>query len=162
DRGGLQGACAPLRSVAQGASRARRSLAAAHRPLEVAQGRLRGPLGRRDSRRLRQEDQRDDPRRLRAVGRGASPARTFRLSCRMSRGEGGRTMRRRDFLVGTAALAAAWTASGRALGDPKTEASSGGAGPLTPPARGRIPVAVALTDGATVIDFAGPWEVFQD
>jgi transcriptional regulator GlxA family with amidase domain len=71
-------------------------------------------------------------------------------------------MRRRDFLVGAAALAAAWTASGRALGDPKTEGSSKGAGPLTPPPNGRIPVAVALTDGATVIDFAGPWEVFQD
>src|SRR4029453_4053402 len=25
-----------------------------------------------------------------------------------------------------------------------------------------IPVAVVLTDGATMIDFAGPWEVFQD
>ena len=25
-----------------------------------------------------------------------------------------------------------------------------------------IPVAVVLTEGATMIDFAGPWEVFQD
>jgi transcriptional regulator GlxA family with amidase domain len=34
---------------------------------------------------------------------------------------------------------------------------------LTPPADGTpIPVAFVLTDGATVIDFAGPWEVFQD
>jgi len=33
---------------------------------------------------------------------------------------------------------------------------------FTPPKTGRIPVAVVLTDGATVIDFAGPWEVFQD
>jgi len=34
---------------------------------------------------------------------------------------------------------------------------------LTPPADGKpIPVAFALTDGATVIDFTGPWEVFQD
>lgn len=34
--------------------------------------------------------------------------------------------------------------------------------PLTPPAGQRIRVAVVLTEGATVIDFAGPWEVFQD
>lgn len=33
--------------------------------------------------------------------------------------------------------------------------------PLTPP-KGRIPVAFVLTDSATMIDFAGPWEVFQD
>ncbi len=32
---------------------------------------------------------------------------------------------------------------------------------LQPPA-GRIPVAIVLTEGATMIDFAGPWEVFQD
>ena len=33
---------------------------------------------------------------------------------------------------------------------------------LAAPAKGRISVAVALSQGATVIDFAGPWEVFQD
>jgi len=33
---------------------------------------------------------------------------------------------------------------------------------LTPPATGTIPVAIAITEGAQVIDFAGPWEVFQD
>jgi transcriptional regulator GlxA family with amidase domain len=34
---------------------------------------------------------------------------------------------------------------------------------LTPPADGKkISVAFVLTDGATMIDFAGPWEVFQD
>ncbi len=30
------------------------------------------------------------------------------------------------------------------------------------PASGKIRVAFVLTDGATMIDFAGPWEVFQD
>ncbi len=35
-------------------------------------------------------------------------------------------------------------------------------GDLKPPAKGKIRVAFALTDGATMIDFAGPWEVFQD
>ena len=33
---------------------------------------------------------------------------------------------------------------------------------LTPPEKGKIPVAFAISDGVTVIDFAGPWEVFQD
>jgi transcriptional regulator GlxA family with amidase domain len=33
---------------------------------------------------------------------------------------------------------------------------------LTPPADGPIPVAFAISRGATMIDFAGPWEVFQD
>lgn len=35
-------------------------------------------------------------------------------------------------------------------------------GKLTPPSTGKIRVAVVLTEGATMIDFAGPWEVFQD
>jgi transcriptional regulator GlxA family with amidase domain/YHS domain-containing protein len=34
--------------------------------------------------------------------------------------------------------------------------------PLTPPANGKIPVAFVISDGAVVIDFCGPWEVFQD
>src|ERR1700752_58734 len=34
--------------------------------------------------------------------------------------------------------------------------------PLAPPAAGKIPVAFAISDGAVVIDFCGPWEVFQD
>jgi transcriptional regulator GlxA family with amidase domain len=33
---------------------------------------------------------------------------------------------------------------------------------LTPPSKGKIPVAFAISEGVTVIDFAGPWEVFQD
>src|SRR5260221_2465362 len=33
---------------------------------------------------------------------------------------------------------------------------------LRPPASGTIPVAFVITEGANVIDFAGPWEVFQD
>jgi transcriptional regulator GlxA family with amidase domain len=35
------------------------------------------------------------------------------------------------------------------------------AGPLQAPAKGKIPVAVLLSENAQVIDFAGPWEVFQ-
>ncbi len=33
---------------------------------------------------------------------------------------------------------------------------------LKPPEKGRIPVAFLISDGAVVIDFCGPWEVFQD
>ena len=49
--------------------------------------------------------------------------------------------------------------------DAKKDDSKGSAVPnrkLTPPAKGRIPVAVLISEGVTVIDFAGPWEVFQD
>ena len=34
--------------------------------------------------------------------------------------------------------------------------------PLTPPAEGSIPVAFPISDHAVIIDFCGPWEVFQD
>jgi transcriptional regulator GlxA family with amidase domain len=34
--------------------------------------------------------------------------------------------------------------------------------PLTPPKNSAIKVAFVLSEGATVIDFTGPWEVFQD
>src|SRR4026208_1017347 len=36
------------------------------------------------------------------------------------------------------------------------------ANPLKPPAQGSIPVAFLVSEGAQMIDFAGPWEVFQD
>jgi transcriptional regulator GlxA family with amidase domain len=38
----------------------------------------------------------------------------------------------------------------------------GTASVLRPPASSAIPVAIVMTEGANVIDFAGPWEVFQD
>ncbi len=34
--------------------------------------------------------------------------------------------------------------------------------PLRPPAQGSIPVAFLVSEGAVIIDFCGPWEVFQD
>jgi transcriptional regulator GlxA family with amidase domain len=37
-----------------------------------------------------------------------------------------------------------------------------GAAALLAPSQGPIPVAFVLSEGATMIDFAGPWEVFQD
>ena len=46
----------------------------------------------------------------------------------------------------------------------RSQSPAGGAvlKPLVPPAQGRIPVAFVLSDNAVMIDFAGPWEVFQD
>jgi transcriptional regulator GlxA family with amidase domain len=63
-------------------------------------------------------------------------------------------MRRRELLAGAAA-AGAWARLGAAE-------TTAGAGRLTPPAKGPIPVAFVMGPGATMIDFAGPWEVFQD
>src|SRR6202045_2050458 len=34
--------------------------------------------------------------------------------------------------------------------------------PLKPPAKGDIPVAFVISEGAVIIDFCGPWEVFRD
>jgi YHS domain-containing protein/putative intracellular protease/amidase len=41
-------------------------------------------------------------------------------------------------------------------------AESSSSKPLLPPAAGSIPVAFPISDGAVVIDYSGPWEVFQD
>jgi transcriptional regulator GlxA family with amidase domain len=64
-------------------------------------------------------------------------------------------MKRRDLLKATAA-SALMTATASVRAEPKAIR------PLTPPAKGRILVAVLLSPDAQVIDFAGPWEVFQD
>jgi transcriptional regulator GlxA family with amidase domain len=70
-------------------------------------------------------------------------------------------MKRREFLVGAAALGTSLAASRRSFAE-TSAARASGAGPLTPPAKGNIPVAVTISEGVEVIDFAGPWEVFQD
>jgi putative intracellular protease/amidase/YHS domain-containing protein len=62
------------------------------------------------------------------------------------------------------------TVLGQLLGSNPTKAPSGREGnpsavktnPLKPPAQGSIPVAFLLSEGAVMIDFTGPWEVFQD
>ena len=64
-------------------------------------------------------------------------------------------MSRRTFLKGAAAAAFAFDPA-----PPSAPAADQRA--LAPPLRGRIPVAFVLGPGATMIDFAGPWEVFQD
>jgi transcriptional regulator GlxA family with amidase domain len=64
-------------------------------------------------------------------------------------------MKRRDLLKATA-VSALMAATTSARSEPKTIRS------LAPPAKGKILVAVLLSPDAQVIDFAGPWEVFQD
>jgi transcriptional regulator GlxA family with amidase domain len=79
-------------------------------------------------------------------------------------------MKRRTFIArGSAAgllvAAGASASSGqqKAASSDQSAADRGAlTGKLTPPVSGRIPVAFAITAGATVIDFCGPWEVFQD
>ena len=74
-------------------------------------------------------------------------------------------MRRREFLIAGSRASAVIIASEAIPTMPisvlsKSEFSD--ANKLTPPADGQIPVAFAISRGATMIDFAGPWEVFQD
>jgi transcriptional regulator GlxA family with amidase domain len=81
-------------------------------------------------------------------------------------------MKRREFLGKSAALGvlAAIPASGISSvlppNDPNDPKRAGTAeavrNPLSPPAKGKIPVGFVISDGAVMIDFAGPWEVFQD
>jgi putative intracellular protease/amidase/YHS domain-containing protein len=81
-----------------------------------------------------------------------------------------REITRREILQGSAALGllssvpfSLAAASGHNLARGQSAAkSSGGTSALTPPSSGTIPVAFPISDGAVVIDFAGPWEVFQD
>jgi transcriptional regulator GlxA family with amidase domain len=63
------------------------------------------------------------------------------------------TMRRRDLLAGGGAAAAAAILPSAADEAPAR---------LVPPAQGKIPVAFVISNDATMIDFTGPWEVFQD
>src|ERR1041384_2907475 len=68
-------------------------------------------------------------------------------------------MKRREFIGQSAGLGVVIVAGSvpsiLAIGSEK-------AAKLTAPVKGKIPVAFAISDGVTVIDFAGPWEVFQD
>jgi len=66
-------------------------------------------------------------------------------------------MTRRDLLKTNIALGfAAVSGAGAATTKPAVT------NPLKPPVSGSIPVAFLISDGAVMIDFAGPWEVFQD
>jgi transcriptional regulator GlxA family with amidase domain len=72
-------------------------------------------------------------------------------------------MRRRKFLVTCSAAAAVVSSNIVSTGASSLmiESAASDANKLTAP-DGAIPVAFAMSRGATMIDFAGPWEVFQD
>ena len=73
-------------------------------------------------------------------------------------------MNRRELLKKSAAacLTAAASTYIRAADQNDGKESTDRPNPLTPPAKGPIPVAFVISEGAVVIDFCGPWEVFQD
>jgi transcriptional regulator GlxA family with amidase domain len=75
-------------------------------------------------------------------------------------------MNRRSFLTRSAGLALVAAASPATLLRAEEARRSAGRGvvvtsdKITAPSRGVIPVAFLISEGATVIDFAGPWDVF--
>ena len=82
-------------------------------------------------------------------------------------------MNRRELLKRTAALGLAagipsllagklFAGTGGVQAKSATDKTKPVSNPLTPPAEGSIPVAFPISEGAVIIDFCGPWEVFQD
>jgi transcriptional regulator GlxA family with amidase domain len=71
-------------------------------------------------------------------------------------------MKRREFMQQTTGLGVVVAAGALPFSVIPPVSIESSDGKLTPPAKGKIPVAFAISEGATVIDFAGPWEVFQD
>jgi transcriptional regulator GlxA family with amidase domain len=71
-------------------------------------------------------------------------------------------MKRRELLQQTAAFGLVVTVPFRFPHGEVSDKAIPVLNPLKPPAEGSIPVAVLISDGAVVIDFCGPWEVFQD
>jgi putative intracellular protease/amidase/YHS domain-containing protein len=82
-------------------------------------------------------------------------------------------MNRRELLKRTAALSVAvgtpsllvgklFAGMDKAQTKSATDKTKPVTNPLTPPAEGSIPVAFPISDHAVIIDFCGPWEVFQD
>src|SRR2546425_12686340 len=63
------------------------------------------------------------------------------------------------FVIGQLSANAAPIETTGGSGDYK---QAGKANSLKPPAQGQIPVAFVISDGAVMIEFSGPWEVFQD
>jgi transcriptional regulator GlxA family with amidase domain len=76
-------------------------------------------------------------------------------------------MNRRELLQKTAVfgLAAAVSfssADAEGAHNLHSEKERSGLNPLIPPTEGSIPVAFLVSEGAVIIDFCGPWEVFHD
>jgi YHS domain-containing protein/putative intracellular protease/amidase len=73
-----------------------------------------------------------------------------------------REMKRRELLRQTAAFGVIATVPFRLAQGERTGKAIPVLNPLKPPAQGSVPVAFLISEGAVVIDFCGPWEVFQD
>lgn len=74
-------------------------------------------------------------------------------------------MKRREFLAMSGATVVGGGGAASYLGEgcfAQTDRLGGDSLKLTPPKTGSIPVAFLISDGITIIDFTGPWEVFQD
>jgi YHS domain-containing protein/putative intracellular protease/amidase len=76
-------------------------------------------------------------------------------------------MNRREWLQKSAAVSLAAAVpfsfvSAKVPGEANSVKGTSGLNPLKPPVHGPIPVAFLISQGAAVIDFCGPWEVFQD
>ena len=71
-------------------------------------------------------------------------------------------MKRRNFLQNVALASAAVAGTGYADVTNALTLSNLNENKLTPPKTGKIPVAFLVSRGVTMIDYAGPWEVFQD
>src|SRR5215216_2597972 len=71
-------------------------------------------------------------------------------------------MKRRNFLKHTALASVAIAGSSYSEVMNAFAFSTSNENKLTPPKTGKIPVAFLISRGATMIDYAGPWEVFQD
>jgi transcriptional regulator GlxA family with amidase domain len=76
-------------------------------------------------------------------------------------------MNRRELLQKSAAVSLAAAVpfsfvSTKASGEANSVKGTSGLNPLKPPVHGPIPVAFLISQGAAIIDFCGPWEVFQD
>src|ERR1700730_5991129 len=75
------------------------------------------------------------------------------------------SINRRDLLntvsrIGLAAALALFVVAQLSASAARAETAT--TNPLKPPAKGDIPVAFVISEGAVIIDFCGPWEVFRD
>jgi hypothetical protein len=64
--------------------------------------------------------------------------------------------------LGVLALSALFATGAAIKTDTHSNPNASNPASLKPPDKGQIPVAFLISDGAVIIDFCGPWEVFQD
>src|SRR6266850_1088152 len=72
------------------------------------------------------------------------------------------SINRRDSLNAVARFGLAAALALFVIAQLSASAAPAEANSLKPPAKGDIPVAFVISDGAVIIDFCGPWEVFRD